>query len=141
MDSDVDLSIDAQLLLKTLAATGRAIRLAGMTGGLTELESQWRRHVELAEEHLFPTLVAQGPAADGPVGFCLSEHAVLSVRLADLMTGEYSADWIREAEGLIGRLIQHIFLEARVLQPLLDRAGAVCGVDAGDTRLDGREKL
>lgn len=140
MDSGVDLSTNARSLLQTLAATGRAVRLAGLTGGLTDLASQWRRHVEMAEEHLFPSLVAQGPAADGPVGFCLAEHAALSARLADLVAGQSTPEWFREAEGLIGRLIQHVFLEARVLQPLLDRTGTACWLDACDTHLEGREK-
>jgi hypothetical protein len=140
MDSGLDLSTNARSLLKTLAATGGAVRLAGLTGGLADLTSQWTRHVEEAEERLFPRLVAQGPAADGPVGFCLAEHAALSARLADLAAARLTPEWLREAEVLIGRLIQHIFLEARVLQPLLDRTGTACWLDAGDSRVEGRER-
>ena len=140
MDSGLDLSTNARSLLKTLAATGGAVRLAGLTGGLADLTSQWTRHVEEAEERLFPRLVAQGPAADGPVGFCLAEHAALSARLADLAAARLTPEWLREAEVLIGRLIQHIFLEARVLQPLLDRRGTACWLDAGDSRVEGRER-
>jgi hypothetical protein len=140
MDSGPDLSTNARSFLNTLAATGRAVRLAGLTGGLADLTAQWTRHVEEAEERLFPRLVAQGPAADGPVGFCLAEHAALSARLADLAAGRSTPEWLREAEVLIGRLIQHIFLEARVLRPLLDRTGAACWLDAGDSRVEGRER-
>ncbi len=140
MDLGVDLSANARLLLHTLASTGKAVRLAGVTGGFAELESQWKRHVALAEDQLFPALVAQGPAADGPVGFCLSEHAVLSARMAGLLAGAGRPDWLHEAEGLIGRLIQHIFLEARVLHPLLARPGGVWRPDPGDALFEGRDK-
>ena len=140
MDSSLDLSTNARLLLKSLTATGRAVRLTGLTGGLADLASQWTRHVEEAEERFFPYLVARGPAADAPVGFCLAEHAALSARLADLSAAPSTPGWLREAEVLIGRLIQHIFLEARVLQPLLDRTGAACWLDAGDSRVEGRER-
>ena len=140
MDSRLDLSTNAQSLLKTLAATGRAVRLAGLTGGLGDLASQWARHVEEAEERLFPHLVARGPAADGPVGFCLAEHAALSARLADLASARPTPEWLREAEMLIGRLIQHVFLEARILQPLLDWTGSGCSPGGTDRRVEGREK-
>jgi len=86
MDSGLDLSTNARSLLKTLAATGGA------------------------------------------------------VRLADLAAARLTPEWLREAEVLIGRLIQHIFLEARVLQPLLDRTGTACWLDAGDSRVEGRER-
>ncbi len=140
MDSSLDLSANAQSLLKTLAATGRAVRLASLTGGMADLAAQWTRHVEEAEERLFPHLVARGPAADGPVGFCLAEHAALSARLADLVAARRSPEWLREAEVLIGRLIQHVFLEARILQPLLDRGGAGHSDDGADHRVEGRER-
>ena len=140
MDSSLDLSTNTRFFLKTLAATGRALRLAGLIGGLADLASQWTRHVEEAEGRFFPYLVAQGPAADGPVGFCLAEHAALSAQLADLSAAPSTPEWFREAEVLIGRLIQHIFLEARVLQPLLDRTGAACRLDAGDSHVEGRER-
>ena len=140
MDSGLDLSTNAQALLKTLAATGRAVRLAGLTGGMADLTSQWARHVEEAEERLFPHLVARGPAADGPVGFCLAEHAALSARLADLAAARPTPEWLREAEVFIGRMIQHVFLEARVLQPLLDRTGTACCLDGGGSRVEGREE-
>jgi len=140
MDSGLDLSTNAQSLLKTLAATGRAVRLTGLTGGLADLTTQWTRHVDEAEERLFPRLVARGPAADGPVGFCLAEHAALSARLADLTTAQPTPEWLREAEMLIGRLIQHVFLEARVLQPLLDRPGTEHSDDGADLRIEGRDR-
>ena len=140
MDSGLDLSTNAQSLLKTLAATGRTVRLTGLTGGLADLTSQWTRHVEEAEERLFPHLVARGPAADGPVGFCLAEHAALSARLADLAAAQPTPEWLREAEMLIGRLIQHVFLEARVLRPLLDRPGIACCLDGGGSRVERREE-
>ncbi len=116
------------------------MRLAGLTGGLTDLSLQWMQHVEMAEKHLFPSLVAQGPAADGPVGFCLAEHAALSARLADLAAGQVTPEWFRRAEELIGRLIQHVFLEARILRPLLDLPGVTCCLDGGVGRVEGREK-
>ncbi len=141
MDSGLDLSTETQSLLKSLTATGKAVRLTGFTGGLADLTSHWTRHVEEAEERLFPRLVARGPAADGPVGFCLAEHAALSARLADLAAVRPTPEWLREAEALIGRLIQHVFLEARVLQPLLDRTDAACCLDGDDSRGEGREEL
>ena len=140
MDLSLDFSTNAQSLLKTLAATGRAVRLAALTGGLADLTSQWAQHVGEAEERLFPQLVAKGPAADGPVGFCLAEHAALSARLADLATAQPTPKWLREAEGLIGRLIQHVFLEARLLQPLLDRPGPGGCLDEAEERDEERGK-
>lgn len=140
MDSGLDLSAKAQSLLETLAATGRVVRLTGLTGGLGDLASQWARHVEEAEERLFPHLVARGPAADGPVGFCLAEHAALSARLADLAAERPTPEWLREAEMLIGQLIQHVFLEERILQPLLDRTGIGYSLGGTDRRVEGREK-
>lgn len=139
MDSGPDLSTNAQLLLKTLAATGRAVRLTGLTGGLADLMWQWTWHVNEAEERLFPHLVARSPAADGPVGFCLAEHAALSARLADLANAHPTPEWLREAEMLIGRLIQHLFLEARILEPVLDRTGTARRLDGGDLCGEGRE--
>lgn len=140
MDSGLDLSTSAQSLLRTLAATGTAVRLAGLTGGMADLAAQWACHVEEAEERLFPRLVARGPAADGPVGFCLAEHAALSARLADLAAAQPTPEWLRQAEVLIGRLIQHVFLEARVLQPLLAQPGAGHPNDGADHRAEGRER-
>lgn len=138
MDSGLGLFTNTQLL-KTFAATGRAVRLSGLTGGLADLASQWTRHVEETEERLFPYLVARGPAADRPVGFCLAEHAALSARLADLAAARPTPEWLREAESLISRLIQHVFLEARVLQPLLERSRTACCLDGRDSRVEGRE--
>ena len=109
-----------QALLNTLAATGAALRLCGLAGDLADLKAQWTRHVREAEERLFPRLVAGDPAADGPVGFCLAEHAALSTRLAELESAPATREWMREAELLIGRLVQHLFLAARILQPWLD---------------------
>lgn len=138
MDSGLDLSTNAQALLRTLAATGEAMRLASLTGGLADLTSQWARHVEEEEGRLFPQLVAGGPAADGPVGFCLAEHAALGTRLATLQDARPSPEWLRQAELLIGELIQHLFLEARILQPLLDRIGSGDAADRGDPHTRGR---
>jgi Hemerythrin HHE cation binding domain len=141
MESNLELSTNAQSLLDILAATGRAVRLTGSTGGLADVASEWTRHVEEAEEHLFPRLVARGPAADGPVGFCLAEHAALSARLGELAATRPTPEWFREAEMLIGRLIQHVFLEARALQPLVERSATVgCLDDGGEVRVDGREE-
>lgn len=138
MDPDQKLSANAQALLHTLAATGKAVRLAGLTGGMADLASQWARHVEEAENRLFPRLVAGGPAADGPVGFCLAEHAALGARLAELSATRPTPEWLREAELLIGRLIQHLFLEARILRPLLDRAASEAATDRADQHLQGK---
>ena len=138
--SSPDSSANTQSLLRTLAATGRAVRLASLTGGLAELASQWAQHVGEAEDRLFPRLVAGGPAADGPVGFCLAEHAALGARLAELETAPSTPEWFREAELLIGRLIQHLFLEARILQPLLERTPLVNELDRADQHLQERGK-
>jgi hypothetical protein len=124
MELELDLHNDTRALLRALTATGRAVRLASLTGGLADLTAPWARHVGQLEDRLFPCLVAAGPAADGPVGFCLAEHAALSARLAELAAARPTREWIREAELLIGRMIQHLFLEARLLQPLLDRMGS-----------------
>lgn len=140
MDSDLNLSANAQTLLTTLGATSRAVRLASQTGGLAELTVQWERHVEEAEERLFPSLVALGPAADGPVGFCLAEHAELGARLTGLTSARPAAEWLCEAEILIGRLIHHVFLETRILQPLLNRIAAGRSTEGADQHIEGREK-
>ena len=140
MDSSLNPSANTQSLLSTLAATGRAVRLASLTGGLADLASQWAQHVEEAEDRLFPRLVAGGPAADGLVGFCLAEHAALGARLAELETAPSTPEWFREAELLIGRLIQHLFLEARILQPLLERTTPADECDRADQHLQGRGK-
>ncbi len=116
------------------------MRLASLTGGLGDLAVQWARHVEEAEDRLFPRLVAGGPAADGPVGFCLAEHAALGARLAELEAAPSTPEWFREAELLIGRLIQHLFLEARILQPLLERASVANAADRAHRRIQGRGK-
>jgi hypothetical protein len=138
MDSSPDLSTNAQELLTTLASAGSAVRLSSLTGGLADLRSQWARHVEEAEERLFPRLVAVGPAADGPVGFCLAEHAALDARLAELVAERPTPEWFRDAELLIGRLIQHLFLEARILQPLLDRLSSGDPTDRASHHLQGK---
>jgi hypothetical protein len=138
MGSHLQLSTNAQELLRTLAATGHAVRLASVTGGLNQLASEWARHVEEAEDHLFPRLVARGAVADGPVGFCLAEHAALSARLAGLDAAHPTPAWFREAEVLIARLVQHLFLEARILQPLLDQAARAGATDRADHHLEGR---
>ncbi len=139
MEPEIDLHPTTRGLLSTLTATGRAVQLAGLQGGLTELVSQWDRHVEEMECRLFPSLVADGPAADGPVGFCLGEHAALNARLRDLAAAPPTREWIREAELLISRLIQHLFLEARLLRPLLDRMGSGELMDRANTHVQGRE--
>ena len=137
MDSGLDLSLNIQLV-ESFAATGTSVRLTGLSGGLADLTREWTRHVEEAEERLFPHLVARGSAADGPVGFCLAEHAALSARLADLAVARPTPEWLREAVSLIGRLIQHVFLEARVLQSLLDRTGPASCLDGRHARGEGR---
>lgn len=138
MEPEIDLHPTTRGLLSTLTATGRAVQLAGLHGGLTDLMSQWDRHVEEMESRLFPCLVAGGPAADGPVGFCLGEHAALSARLRDLAAAPPTREWMREAELLISRLIQHLFLEARLLRPLLDRMGSGELMDRTNTHVQGR---
>jgi hypothetical protein len=137
-DSGLDLSTSAQSLLRALAETGKAIQLASLTGGLTDLTAQWVQHVEEAEGQVFQQLVADGPAADGPVGFCLAEHAALGARLAGLAGAPSSPEWLREAELLIGRLIQHLFLEARILQPLLERTDFTDAGGHADQSIQGR---
>jgi hypothetical protein len=139
-DADQDLSANAQALLDSLATTGHAVRLASLTGGLDDLTSQWARHVEEAEDVWFPRLVAGGPEADGPVGFCLAEHAALTARLAELAATRPTPEWLREAELLIGRLIQHLFIEARIVQPLLDRTASEAATDRADQHLQRRGK-
>lgn len=124
MEPEIDLHPTTRGLLSTLTATGRAVQLASLQGGLNDLISQWDRHVEEMENRLFPCLVAGGPAADGPVGFCLGEHAALGARLRDLAAAPPTREWMREAEVLISRLVQHLFLEARLLRPLLERMGS-----------------
>lgn len=125
-------------MLKTLAATGQAVRLASVTGGLEPLASEWARHVEEAEDQLFPRLVAGGAAADGPVGFCLAEHAALSARLAGLEAAHPTPAWFRETEVLITRLVQHLFLEARILQPLLEQTAPAGATDRAGHHPEGR---
>ena len=138
MEPEIDLHPTTRGLLSTLTATGRGVQLAGLQGGLTDLMSQWDRHVEEMESRLFPCLVAGGPAADGPVGFCLGEHAALSTRLRDLAAAPPTREWIRKAELLISRLIQHLFLEARLLRPLLDRMGSGDLMDRANSHSQGR---
>ena len=116
-----DLTADAQALVRMLATTWGAVRVAAAAGGLTELVSEWHRHVREIEDHLFPRLIAAGPAADALVGFCMAEHAALNARLATLGPVQPTSAWLREAERVIGGLVQHLFLEARILQPLVDR--------------------
>ncbi len=138
MEPETDFYPTTQGLLSTLTATGRAVQLASLQGGLTDLIAQWERHVEEMECRLFPSLVAGGPAADGPVGFCLGEHAALSARLRDLAAAPPTRGWIREAELLFSRLIQHLFLEARLLRPLLDRMGPGELMDRANSQSQGR---
>jgi Hemerythrin HHE cation binding domain len=116
-----DLTADAQALVRMLATTWGAVRVTAAAGGLEGLGSEWHRHVRETEEHLFPRLIADGPAADAPVGFCMAEHAALNARLATLGPAQPTSAWLREAERVIGGLVQHLFLEARILQPLVDR--------------------
>jgi len=139
VDLGLDLSLNIQVL-NSFAATGTAVRLTGLAGGLVEIASEWERHIEESEKRLFPRLVARGSEADGPVGFCLAEHAALSARLADLMDALPTVEWLREAEVLVGRLIHHVLLEAHVLRPLLDGKGIAYGLDNSDHRREGREE-
>ena len=137
MNPRVEFPSSASQLLKILAATGRAVKETGLTSGLSELAPQWARHVEETEERIFPHLVANGPAADGPVGFCLAEHAALSVRLASLAATQPTFEWLREAEALIGSLIHHMYAEARILRPLLEQAGCEWCMSG---RIEGRDE-
>jgi hypothetical protein len=63
-----------------------------------------------------------------------------AARPAGLAAAQATPKWLRESEPLIGRLIQHGFFEARVLQPLLDRTGSACCLDGRDSREKGREE-
>jgi hypothetical protein len=119
-----DLTADAQALVRTLATTWGAVRVAAAAGGLADLVSEWQRHVREIEDHLFPCLIAESAAADVPVGFCMAEHAALNARLATLGPVQPTSEWLHEAERVIGGLVQHLFLEARILQPLVDRLPA-----------------
>jgi len=138
MEPEIELHPTTRGLLSTLTATGRAVQLASLHGGLNDLMAQWDRHVEEMESRLFPCLVAGGPAADGPVGFCLGEHAALSAHLRDLAAAPPTRAWMREAEVLISRLVQHLFLEARLLRPLLDRMGSGELMDHAHFHTQGR---
>jgi hypothetical protein len=138
MELETDFHPTTRGLLSTLTATGRAVQLASLQYGLTDLIPQWDRHVEEMESRLFPSLVAAGPDADGAVGFCLEEHAALSARLRDLAASPPTRGWMRETEQLISRLIQHLFLEARLLQPLLDRLGSGELMDRANSQSRGR---
>lgn len=140
MEPEIDLHPTTRGLLSALTATGRAMQPASLHGRLTDLMSHWDRHVEEMESWLFPCLVAGGSAADGPVGFCLGEHTALSARLRDLAAAPPTRAWIREAELLISRLIQHLFLEARLLRLLLDRMGSGELMEGADSHLHGRER-
>ena len=138
MDSDRQSPATLDVLVQECVAAECGLRIAALIGGPADLRSQWARHVEQAETRLFPRLVASSPAADGPVGFCLAEHAALGACLAQLEASRFTAEWCREAERLVGRMIHHLFLEARILQPLLGQA--VCGDARGraDLHLQGR---
>ncbi len=136
-----DLTADAQALVRTLATTWGEVRVAAAAGGLAELGSEWERHVRETEEHLFPRLIADGPAADAPVGFCMAEHAALNARLAMLGPAQPTSAWLREAERVIGGLVQHLFLEARILQPLVDRLAEPSARMRYETPPPGREEV
>jgi hypothetical protein len=135
-----DLTANAQALVRTLAATWGAVRVAAAAGGLAELGAEWHRHVRETEEHLFPRLIADGAAADAPVGFCMAEHAALNARLAGLGPAQPTPAWLGEAERVIGGLVQHLFLEARILQPLVDRLPEPSSDIRGETTPQGRER-
>ena len=106
---------DPQDFVQALTRAEAGIHLHGLDDGLADLRSLWERHVGDAEEHVFRTLVAESPTADGLVGFFLAEHADLSVRLAGLTEASPSTERAQDIIHLIQRLIQHVFLEARVL--------------------------
>lgn len=101
----------------------------GLNDGLGDLQTLWGRHVEDTEERVFRTLVEASPAADGLVGYFLTEHADLSARLTALAESSPSAERSQATIWLIHRLIQHVFLEARVLSPA-DQLGVRVGADA-----------
>ena len=130
-----DLTAEAQALVQTLATTWGTVRVAVAAGGLVELAAEWQRHVREVEEQLFPRLIAESQAADAPVGFCMAEHAALNARLATLGSVQPTPEWLREAERIIGGLVQHLFLEARILQPFVDRLYT----RPVETRRDGRQ--
>jgi hemerythrin HHE cation binding domain-containing protein len=121
---------DAQNFVQALTRAEAAIHLHGLNDGLGDLRTLWEQHVEDTEEGVFPALIAASPTADGLVGFFLAEHADLSARLTALTECPPSGERSQASIQLIHRLIQHVFLEARVL-PSADQLGTRAGVDAG----------
>jgi len=125
--------------LRVLGQAEAGIRLHDAAGGLAHLRTLWEQHLEETEIRRFPPLLAEGPAANGLVGFFLAEHADLSARLASLERGAGTAGWAQEATQLICRLIQHVFLEARSLpSPGGGEAGAGLDVMGGTTETPSR---
>ena len=115
--------------MRALTQAEAGIHSHGLNDGLDDLQSLWARHVEYTEERVFRTLVAVSPSAGGLVGFFLAEHADLSARLTALAESSPSAERSQATIRLIHRLIQHVFLEARVLSPA-DQFGARAVADA-----------
>ena len=140
LTSPHDLTADAQALVETLATTWGTVRVAAAAGGLADLGAAWHRHVREVEESLFPHLIAKDQAADAPVGFCMAEHAALNARLASLGPAQPTPEWLREAERVIGGLVQHLFLEARILQPFVDRLDVRPAEMRRAVRQSGREE-
>lgn len=120
---------DSQEFVQALTQAEAGIHLHGLNDGLGDLQTLWGRHVEDTEERVFRTLVEASPAADGLVGYFLTEHADLSARLTALAESSPSAERSQATIWLIHRLIQHVFLEARVLSPA-DQLGVRVGADA-----------
>jgi hypothetical protein len=119
---------DSQDFIQALTRAEAGIYSRGLNDGLGDLRILWERHVGDTEDRVFRTLVAEGPAADGLVGFFLAEHADLSTRLTALTNTSPSAERSQATIRLIHRLIQHVYLEARVLSPS-GRSGAKAGAD------------
>ena len=120
---------DPQDFVQALTRAEAGIHLHGLNDGLGDLRALWERHVADTEERVFRTLVAASPTADGLVGFFSAEHADLSAHLTALAESPLSAERSQATIRVIHRLIQHVFLEARVLSTG-DQLGVRAGADA-----------
>lgn len=120
---------DSQEFVQALTRAEAGIHVHGLNDGLGDLSVLWERHLGDTEERVFRSIVAASPTADGLVGFFLAEHADLSARLTALAESPPSAERSQATIQIIHRLIQHVFLEARVLSPA-DRSGPRADADA-----------
>lgn len=109
---------DLQGLLQAMTRAEAGIRLRGLDDGLADLRTLWQQHVTDVEEHVLRRMVAADASADGLAGFLLTEHADLTMRLASLSSRPASAERAQAIIALIHQLIQHVFLEARVLSAM-----------------------